>query len=84
MFQVPGVCNGNPETTVWCHSNKSTDGKGAMLKAHDCFGAFGCYACHTWYDQGKTNRATKDAQFELAFRRTVLYCWLNGLFAVAA
>jgi hypothetical protein len=45
-FRIVGVCNWNPETTVWCHSNESVDGKGAGLKARDEEGAYGsCVPC---------------------------------------
>jgi hypothetical protein len=83
MFNIPGVCNGRTDTTVWCHSNNYTDGKGARLKAHDCFGAFGCFECHRWYDQGPAPKKEKQEAFELAFRNTILFCWTNGLFSVS-
>lgn len=41
------------ETTVWAHSNLSWHGKGAHIKAHDCFGFFACATCHAEIDQGK-------------------------------
>lgn len=50
-LQIPGVCNGNRETTVWCHSNKQCHGKGFGKKSLDLFGAFGCSACHDVYDR---------------------------------
>lgn len=50
---LPGVCNGNPATTVWCHSNKLTHGKGVGKKSHEIFGAYGCSACHDVYDRRK-------------------------------
>ena len=49
-INLPGVCNHNPETTVWAHSNKSEHGKGMGLKANDEYGAYACYACHAVYD----------------------------------
>ncbi len=47
---IPGVCNGNPETTVLCHSNALADGKGMGLKAPDTAAAFGCSSCHDVLD----------------------------------
>jgi hypothetical protein len=44
------MCNGNPETVVWCHSNFHEHGKGVGLKAHDVFGFYGCSGCHQWFD----------------------------------
>jgi len=50
-LRLPGICNGNPETTVFCHLNTGAAGKGMGLKAHDALGFFGCSACHAAYDQ---------------------------------
>lgn len=39
------------------HSNEPEHGKGTGLKAHDCFFAALCHACHAWYDnQGGNGR----------------------------
>lgn len=50
-IRMPGICNFNPETTVWCHGNGSAVGKGLWMKAHDILGAYGCFACHQVYDR---------------------------------
>ena len=50
-INLSGVCNYNPDTVVWCHSNRYCDGKGMGLKAKDENGAYGCYACHQVYDR---------------------------------
>lgn len=47
---IPGVCNGDPDTTVLCHSNALADGKGMGLKAPDTAACFGCAACHDVLD----------------------------------
>jgi len=52
-FRFPGICNHNPETTVWCHIN--TKFKGVGVKSPDIFGAYGCSNCHTALDQNKVN-----------------------------
>lgn len=44
------VCNFDPSTTVLCHSNELSDGKGMGLKAPDTAAAFGCSACHDVLD----------------------------------
>lgn len=49
-LQVPGVCNGDPATTVWCHLNGLEFGKGTGHKGHDIFGFYGCSSCHDAYD----------------------------------
>ena len=50
-IRLPGICNYNPDTTVWAHSNRSSDGKGMGLKAKDKNGAYACYNCHSVYDR---------------------------------
>jgi len=64
-----GICNRNPETTAWCHSNRSEDGKGLGIKARDEEGCYGCSDCHAWLDggyAGKAPRKTVDARFDAA------------------
>ena len=53
-FQIAGVCNGNPETTVLCHiPTKDTGGMG--MKPDDATNsAFGCSSCHDAID-GRTD-----------------------------
>ena len=52
QVRIPGVCNGNPETTVLAHLN----GGGMGRKKHDIHGAFCCSDCHAALDgQTKTN-----------------------------
>lgn len=63
------VCNFNPETTVWCHSNRMADGKGMGIKARDEEGCYGCSACHAFLDggyAGKMPRSLVDTYFDLA------------------
>lgn len=45
-----GICNHAFETTVLCHSNYLSDGRGMGLKAPDTAAAFGCSACHDLLD----------------------------------
>lgn len=54
--RFPGICNGNAETTVWCHLNGHAFGKGAGIKAHDILGFQGCSSCHAYYDVGHGTR----------------------------
>ena len=69
-LRFEGVCNRNPETTVWCHSNRLADGKGMGLKAPDEQGCYGCSDCHAWLDGGYaasgTPRTAVDARFDAA------------------
>jgi len=63
------VCNFDPATTVWCHSNSYSDGKGMGLKARDEEGCYGCFACHAFLDGGYAGRMPRsllDTYFDLA------------------
>lgn len=69
-LRFPGICNRNPETTAWCHSNRLADGKGMGMKAPDKQGCYGCSDCHAWLDGGYASagepRAPVDARFDAA------------------
>lgn len=82
-FKIPDVCNHRTDTTVWCHSNEGRHGKGKGTKAHDVFGAFGCQACHHWYDVGRDPRGQKAEAFRGAMETTLLVIWAIGLVGVA-
>lgn len=49
-LRIPGICNGNPETTVFAHLPGN---KGTGTKNHDLFGVFACSDCHDWMDGRK-------------------------------
>lgn len=62
-------CNRRTDTTVWCHSNRYEDGKGAGLKARDEEGCYGCSACHAFLDGGYAGKVARwfvDAMFDHA------------------
>lgn len=46
QIRIPGHCNFNPETTIFCHLN----GAGMGMKHKDLFGAYGCSSCHDIVD----------------------------------
>lgn len=50
QVRVPGVCNGNPETTVLAHLRMSGTRCGVGLKPNDLQGAWACSACHDAID----------------------------------
>ncbi|MEY8194471.1 MAG: DUF1364 family protein [Cycloclasticus sp.] len=56
---IPGICNGDPTTSVWAHSNLGRHGKGKGIKAHDFFGAIACSDCHDAVD-GRRNDLTQE------------------------
>ena len=80
------VCNFDLDTTVLCHSNFLSDGKGMGLKAPDSCAAFGCSACHDLLD-GRSPRpadlslAALEAAFRAAVNRTHEILWSMGLLA---
>ena len=59
QIRIPGVCNGDPETVVFCHLG----GGGIGRKQPDLFGAYGCSACHDEVD-GRTNRNPNYGRWE--------------------
>lgn len=73
-LNFPGICNYDPDTSVWCHSNRYEHGKGAGIKAHDEHGCVGCSACHAFYDGGYANcgweRDQVEAWFDMAEARS--------------
>lgn len=84
MVQVPGVCNGNPETTVLAHRN----GAGMGCKADDREAAYACSDCHEWLDGGYVrhgaDRFERDAYHGQAIFRTQQILIEQGLMEVAA
>jgi hypothetical protein len=55
--RIPGICNQNPETSVWAHLPH--DSKGMAQKSVDICGVISCMACHDFIDF----RAKKGIQF---------------------
>lgn len=68
LFQIPGICNNDPRTTVACHENQ---GKGMGTKASDAKSAQGCSACHEAYDRGPALREVKRGWFLVAHGRQI-------------
>ncbi|OZI64920.1 nuclease domain-containing protein [Bordetella genomosp. 4] len=72
LLRVPVYCWGGTDTTVACHSNRTRDGKGKGIKAHDWAIAFGCGGCHWFIDQSPASREIKLSYFVPALRLTRL------------
>ena len=51
LIRIPTVCNGNPETTVFCHLG----GGGMGAKSSDIHGSYGCSSCHDAVDGRSKN-----------------------------
>lgn len=49
MIRIPGICNGNSETTVLAHV-RIIGVSGMGIKAPDIFGAWSCSSCHDYVD----------------------------------
>lgn len=75
LIQSP-YCTNDSETVVACHSNDYDDGKGRGQKAHDCFVAFGCAACHNWVDGrlvgAKESKEERQYYHDRGIKRTIL------------
>ena len=76
LLRVPDVCNGDRETTVAAHSNLGIHGKAKGRKADDHRHVHGCFACHTWLDQGPAPAEEKAARFKQAYAWMVAI-WLD-------
>lgn len=55
------------ETTVAAHSNEMAHGKAKGRKADDFYSVWACHGCHSWYDQGKADKAVKRRAFAAAY-----------------
>lgn len=55
MVRLPGVCNGNQETTVLAHYRMAGI-CGAGQKPIDECGAWACSSCHSFVDGGYVNK----------------------------
>ena len=76
-FQIPGVCNGDVETTVLCHLK--TGGMG--LKCHDVVSAYGCSDCHDVIDGRRRGIITADEREFYKFKaltRTLTRAFQKG------
>lgn len=77
------MCNGDPDTVVWCHSDMQIHGKGRGIKARLPFGFYGCSGCNFWYDDSDASKGVKDSFFWAAFSRTLNILLDEGLVVVA-
>jgi hypothetical protein len=81
-IRLPGICNFNPETTVFAHISGVRFHKGMGNKVLDALGAFSCSSCHDAIDgrikTSHTREELKLAQYEGVFE-TQIYLIENGL-----
>ena len=57
-LRIPGVCNHNNETVVFCHAPSIEKGMGT--KSDDYWGAYGCSSCHKFIDEHVPKNARAD------------------------
>ena len=65
QIRLPGVCNGNPETTVLAHY-RMAGLSGMGMKSPDLCGAWACSSCHAMVD------SSHDPDVVIAFLQGVL------------
>lgn len=71
--QLPGICDGDPEKTIWSHARWPWAGKGGATKAFCLNGCFACVACDSVFDgQRKPPPGVS--------RETVDLAWMRGHF----
>jgi hypothetical protein len=79
---LPGICNLNPETTVWAHSPFRGDGKSMGSKSHDFCGCYACSSCHDALD-GRVphdfERSWLRMQFLEAMKNSLIQAWQKGV-----
>lgn len=84
-LQIAGICNGNPETTVFCHL-PDQDTHGIGIKADSLCGCFGCSACHDVVDGRRYWQEysdNKDFYDFRAWRRTLRRLFSKGVMKIA-
>jgi len=78
-LNIEEVCNHDPATSVWAHSNLLRHGHGTGIKSHDLFGCIACSSCHVWLDDGGAWRAVKDTAFMVAWERSMILVCEAGI-----
>lgn len=77
LLNAHPYCDGDfGETTVCCHSNEGSNGKGKGIKASDADTVWGCHSCHTWLDQGTASKEEKTTLYYQAYTQQVVE-WLK-------
>ena len=70
-LQIAGICNYDPETTVFAHLSDESNGMGT--KSDDLSGCFSCSACHNCID-GRGGIGELDYK-EFYMRRAMVRTW---------
>lgn len=80
-LQIVGVCNGNPETVVFCHF--PDESHGISLKSDDLSGGFGCFACHQAIDLHKVEEEDREWYMRRSQTRTMRRLVERGVVKIA-
>lgn len=67
-LRIPGVCNYDPETTVYAHA-PCVD-KGWALKSPDWWGCYSCHRCHKYLD-GEIFRDPEILKLPVKYHRVI-------------
>ena len=71
LIRLPGICNGNPATTVLAHY-RLIGISGLGLKSPDMLAAFACSACHDYVDSRRISADLSRDQVKLAHLEGVM------------
>jgi hypothetical protein len=75
--RIPGVCNGNTETTVLAHLPSGQ--KAMATKSDDWNACFSCSACHEAIDQHRLSKEDELRTILRALQRTQRIWFVSGL-----
>jgi hypothetical protein len=73
MVRLPGICCGNPETTILAHY-RMPGLSGMGVKADDKFAAWACSACHDAIDR-RSNMDLERDYVKLAHAEGIFRTW---------
>lgn len=79
-LRLPGVCNGNPETTVLAHLPCGQKGMG--MKSPDNMAIFSCANCHDAIDGRRNDVQVEGADLLRALAETQNYWIAKGLITI--
>lgn len=68
-LSIPGVCNYDPDTVVFCHHNDGTGGSNKFTGP--LTGGYGCYSCHQIID-GRDDKTWHKPDIEFFKRRSMI------------
>jgi hypothetical protein len=72
-FEILGVCNGDPDTTVLCHL--PDESHGMSRKSDDFCSAYGCSTCHAAIDGRVQSVFVSESDKQWYMRRAMVRTW---------